>query len=154
MVLSVLMHSGYSWCFWMLNTCLFRNIYRVHSKHNLLVKMMADHQHVQMFINCVGCIWSCRISRWRKNRFLSTHLYYIWSMATTSTFWMIRMYTSPFKCFNGLFYTSRFIQSICVNCDLKFKVSEWLLFNSPIFHPYHSGNKLIFNEMMIKSALY
>jgi hypothetical protein len=35
-------------------------------------------------------------------------------------------------------------------------VSEWLLFNanSAIFQLFHGENKLIFNEMMIKSILY
>jgi hypothetical protein len=34
--------------------------------------------------------------------------------------------------------------------------SEWLLFNanSAIFQLYHGENKLIFNEMMMRSALY
>jgi hypothetical protein len=34
--------------------------------------------------------------------------------------------------------------------------SERLLFNnkSAIFQPYHGENKLIFNEMMMRSALY
>ena len=33
---------------------------------------------------------------------------------------------------------------------------EWLLFNVnlAIFQPYHGKNKLIFNEMMVRSALY
>jgi len=30
---------------------------------------------------------------------------------------------------------------------------EWLLFNSAIFQLYHGENKLIFNEMMMRSAL-
>ena len=35
-------------------------------------------------------------------------------------------------------------------------VSEWLLFNasSAIFQLYHGMNKLIFNEMIMNSALY
>ena len=35
-------------------------------------------------------------------------------------------------------------------------VSEWLLFNvnSAIFQLYHGENNLIFNEMMVRSALY
>ena len=35
-------------------------------------------------------------------------------------------------------------------------VSEWLLINaiSAIFQQYHGKNKLIFNEMMMRSALY
>ena len=35
-------------------------------------------------------------------------------------------------------------------------VSEWLLFNanSAIFQLYHGENKLIFNEMMMMSALF
>jgi hypothetical protein len=35
-------------------------------------------------------------------------------------------------------------------------MSEWLLFNanSAIFQLYHGENKLIFNEMMMRSALY
>ena len=38
--------------------------------------------------------------------------------------------------------------------ELKFKV--WLLFNanSAIFQPYHGENKLIINEMMMRSVLY
>jgi hypothetical protein len=34
--------------------------------------------------------------------------------------------------------------------------NEWLLFNanSAIFQLYHGENKLIFNEMMMRSALY
>ena len=36
------------------------------------------------------------------------------------------------------------------------EVSEWLLFNanSAIFQLYHGENKMIFNEMMMRSALY
>jgi hypothetical protein len=36
------------------------------------------------------------------------------------------------------------------------RVSEWLLLNanSAIFQLYHGENKLIFNEMMMMSALY
>ena len=35
-------------------------------------------------------------------------------------------------------------------------MSEWLLFdaNSAIFQLYHGETKLIFNEMMMRSALY
>jgi len=35
-------------------------------------------------------------------------------------------------------------------------VSEWLLFNanSAIFQLYHGENKLIFNEIMVRSALF
>ena len=38
----------------------------------------------------------------------------------------------------------------------EFIVSERLLFNanSAIFQLYHGENKLIFNEMMVRSALY
>jgi len=38
----------------------------------------------------------------------------------------------------------------------ELSVSEYLLFNanSAIFQLYHGDNKLIFNEMMMKSALY
>ena len=41
--------------------------------------------------------------------------------------------------------------------DRKYNgVSEWLLFNanSAIFQLYHGENKLIFNEMVMKFALY
>jgi hypothetical protein len=36
------------------------------------------------------------------------------------------------------------------------EMSEWLLFNAnwAIFQLYHGENKLIFNEMMTRSALY
>jgi len=38
----------------------------------------------------------------------------------------------------------------------KNRVSEWLLFDakSAIFQLYHGENKLIFNEIMMRSALY
>ena len=41
-----------------------------------------------------------------------------------------------------------------LNINAKSWVSEWLLFyaNSAIFPPYHGKNKLIFNEMMIRST--
>jgi len=40
--------------------------------------------------------------------------------------------------------------------DVSEWVSEWLLFNSnsAIFQLYHGENKLIVNEMTIRSALY
>jgi hypothetical protein len=34
------------------------------------------------------------------------------------------------------------------------RMSEWLLFNSEIVQLYHGKNKLIFNEMMMRPALY
>jgi hypothetical protein len=39
---------------------------------------------------------------------------------------------------------------------LFLQVSEWLLFNAnaAIFQLYHGKNNLIFNEMMMRSALY
>jgi hypothetical protein len=39
---------------------------------------------------------------------------------------------------------------------MQLVVNEWLLFNanSAIFQLYHGENKLIFNEMMMRSALY
>jgi hypothetical protein len=38
----------------------------------------------------------------------------------------------------------------------KLWVLYWVMFsiNSAIFQPYHGENKLIFNEMMMRSALY
>jgi len=46
-------------------------------------------------------------------------------------------------------YASTFLAGII-------RVSEWLLFNpnSAIFQLYHGENKFIFNEMLVKSALY
>ena len=40
--------------------------------------------------------------------------------------------------------------------NFNFPVSELLLFNanSTLFQLYHGANKLIFNEMMMRSALY
>jgi hypothetical protein len=40
--------------------------------------------------------------------------------------------------------------------DLKYRVSEWLLFNanSAIFQLYHGENKLFFNDMMIRSIIF
>ena len=47
-------------------------------------------------------------------------------------------------------------QVVTATCGLSEWVSEWLLFtaNSAIFQLYHGGNQLIFNEMMMRFALY
>ena len=44
---------------------------------------------------------------------------------------------------------------MCIHTDDIIWI-EWLLFNtnSAIFQLYHGENKLIFNEMMMRSALY
>ena len=48
-----------------------------------------------------------------------------------------------------------FIWNICFSISIK-GVSEWLLFNanSTILQLYQGENKLIFNEMMMRSAVY
>jgi hypothetical protein len=55
----------------------------------------------------------------------------------------------------------QYVEKQSQNTVLVFKniniwVSEWLLFNanSAIVHLYHGENRLIFNEMMMRSALY
>jgi hypothetical protein len=56
-----------------------------------------------------------------------------------------------------------YIYLVSGTCKYKFEMalgmewlSEWLLFNanSAIFQLYHGDNKLIFNEMMMRSALF
>ena len=59
-------------------------------------------------------------------------------------------------------YVTLLLRVFLLHCYLKYfvtlfvRVTEWLLFNanSAIFQLYHGQNKLIFNEMMMKSALY
>ena len=53
-----------------------------------------------------------------------------------------------------MWITNIYIESVHIYHNIW--VSEWLLFNtnSAIFQPYHGENKLIFNEMMMRSALY
>jgi hypothetical protein len=48
------------------------------------------------------------------------------------------------------------IKSLTLTFDLLIQMSEWLLYNanSAIFQLYHGENELIFNEMMMTSALY
>ena len=43
----------------------------------------------------------------------------------------------------------------CLTSEIWSQMSEWLLFNSnsAIFQLYYGENKLIFNEMMMRSAL-
>jgi hypothetical protein len=54
--------------------------------------------------------------------------------------------------YNNMFYLWQLVLQV-VFCG---KVSEWLLFNanSAIFQLYIGENRLIFNEMMVRSALY
>jgi len=50
----------------------------------------------------------------------------------------------------------RGLPTISTNKTTRHDMSEWLLFNanSAIFQLYHGENKLIFNEMMMRPALF
>ena len=58
----------------------------------------------------------------------------------------------------SFFFLSKINSFYVKQCLLLYanNVSEWLLLkaNSAIFQLYHGENKLIFNEMMMRSALY
>jgi hypothetical protein len=73
----------------------------------------------------------------------------IWS--NRKIYWVIFIYLSNVAkpCIMSIF----FVITVHLYKDTK---SEWLLFNanSAIFQLYHGENKLIFNEMLMRSALY
>jgi hypothetical protein len=56
-----------------------------------------------------------------------------------------------------MLHSNFFLQFIAIDQSTQALVSingsEWLS-DSAIFQPYHAENKLIFNEMMMKSALF
>jgi hypothetical protein len=56
---------------------------------------------------------------------------------------------------SGFSFTGRY-QTCCQDLHAFFSLSERLLFhaNSGIFQLYHDENKLIFNELMMRSSLY
>ena len=75
------------------------------------------------------------------------------------------MFVSLFGVWLWLYLNGLDIEDFCFIVDNKYfvsrrkniwRVSEWLLFNanSAIFQLYHGQNKLISNEMMMRSALY
>ena len=83
----------------------------------------------------------------KKNQIMNFSFNIIFSMSQSTAFHIIKCYVNLVLC-------------CYINSIKTFKVSEWvsewLLFNanSVIFQLYHGENKLIFNEMIMQSALY
>ena len=65
--------------------------------------MMADHQHIQMFIDSINRVRACRVSRRGKNIQLTTGLNNIRRMAAAGTFGMVGVNGSASDSVEGRF---------------------------------------------------
>ena len=89
---------------------------------NFRIKVMADHQHVQMLVNRVDRKWTCRVGRAWQNVGFATQLDDIRRMATTGTLGMEGVNGAPLKRCASMFDKAAFIQRIGMNHDLNIKV--------------------------------
>jgi len=80
--------------------------------------MMAYHQHVQMLIQGIYCIWHSRIGRRWQNISCCCGADDIRCMSSACTFCMICMDRSSANSCKCIFHTAAFIQSICMNGNL------------------------------------
>ena len=87
----------------------------------LLVKMMANHQHIQVLINGISSKWSCRIGGRRNAVWFAAHFDDVRCVATSCPFRMIGVYCPAFECCNCIFHTTRFVESVGVNKHLQDK---------------------------------
>ncbi|MNS44206.1 hypothetical protein D3C72_766440 [compost metagenome] len=85
---------------------------------NVLAEVVTYHQHIQVLINSIYGIWSCRIGRCRQYIWVHGRFDNIRSMAATGTFCMESMDNTTIDRIHGIFQESRFIQSICMDGDL------------------------------------
>ena len=79
---------------------------------------MTDHQHVDVFIQCVDGVRACRIGRRRQHIGLSHYFQNIWGMSATSTFSMKGVDRAAFKCCYRVLNKTRFVQGVGMNSYL------------------------------------
>src|SRR5262245_59301137 len=65
------------------------------------IEMVANHQHVQMFVQSVDRIGAGRIGRGGEDISFAAHFDNVGSMAAASSFCVIGMYCPPFECGNA-----------------------------------------------------
>ena len=82
------------------------------------VQVVADHQHVEVFVNRVDRVRSRRISGRRQHETFAAHLDDIGGMSTSGTFGVIGMDGAAFECGNRVFDETGFIQRVSVDGDL------------------------------------
>jgi hypothetical protein len=89
--------------------------------------------------------WQVIIQNLKRHRSMNVCLYYY----SVKLFFFMHTLQATSEHFHLSFFSRKWVHL----CHIE---SEWLLFNanSAIFQLYHGGNKLIFNEMMMKSTLY
>ena len=82
---------------------------------NRFIQVMTNHQHIQMFINCIYCKRPCWISRRRQYIWIHGSFDNIRCMTATGAFCMIGMNHSSIDSFDGIFQKPCFIQCIGMN---------------------------------------
>jgi hypothetical protein len=81
-----------------------------------------------------------------------------WDLGWIRGFWFLQitsLVSNDFRCALNFVVLIEQMKIICIEQRINI-VIEWLLFNanSAFFQLYHDENKLIVNEMMMRSTLY
>src|SRR5258706_5514484 len=79
---------------------------------------MTNHKHVEVLIQCVHRVGPGRISRGGQNIWLSTYFDDVRSVPATGPFGMISVDRAIFKCCDGIFDETGFVQGIGMERDL------------------------------------
>ena len=89
-----------------------------HVLRNVLVEMVAHHQHVQMLVERVDCEWPCGISRARQHVGLAAHANDVRCMAAARTLGVIGVDRPPFERGDRIVHEAGFVQRVGVDSDL------------------------------------
>jgi len=76
------------------------------------IEVMTNHKHVEVLIQCVHRVGPGRISRGGQNIWLSTYFDDVRSVPATGPFGMISVDRAIFKCCDGIFDETGFVQGI------------------------------------------
>ena len=83
------------------------------------VEVMADHQHVDVFVQCVDGVWACGVGGGGQHVGLTYHFQDVGRMTTTGTFSVEGVNGSAFEGGDGVFHKARFVQGVGVDGHLN-----------------------------------
>lgn len=79
-----------------------------------LVKMMADHKHVEMLVNSVTCEGHRGIGGRGQYVSVTADTQYIWGVASPRPLRVVRVNCATLECSDCLFHAARLVKRVCV----------------------------------------
>lgn len=86
---------------------------------NVAGQVVADHQHVKMFIESVACVWSRGIGTGWKNVVMFNDGNDVGRMSTACTFSVVSVDSAILESSDGSLNKARFVECVCVNESLN-----------------------------------